>query len=189
MSILRFTSPINQGELRGALAGQFVRPVAVVAMGNPYRGDDAAALHVIEGLQESPELRIFNVETAPESFLVPVASCGARVCLLLDALDAGGTPGDIILLAPEDLEETDFTTHGLSPKAFLQALGDLSGMKLLIIGLQPGPQRDGEQLSPQVECAAAALRSVIVELAGSAGRGGHGRRTSGSAGSAGAHPQ
>lgn len=161
MTLRVLTPPVESRDLARRLAAELPPPVAVVAMGSPWHGDDAAAIAVARDLAAPPPHRLFNVETAPESFLVPIAECGARSCLLVDALDAGQAPGAIVLLEPEDLEQLDATTHGLSPKAFLQALRDMSGMQLLVLGIQAGPNRQGEDLSAEV---AVAARTVSASL-------------------------
>jgi hydrogenase 3 maturation protease len=164
MAVHILHQPLSAETLASRLTALLPPPTAVVAMGSPDRGDDAAGLRIADRLSDWPDGLVFNVETAPESFLMPISKCGARSCLLVDALDAGAEPGDIVTLEPADLEHTDFTTHGLSPKAFLQALAELSGMHLTVLGVQPGHLRQGSELSPQVEqsveCVAEALAAL-----------------------------
>ena len=152
---------VSAARLAGRLAALLPPPAAVVTMGSPWRGDDALGMAVAAELGPQPPDRLFNVETAPESYLVPIARCGARSCILVDALDAARSAGDILLLDPEDLEHADFTTHGLSTKAFLQALRDASGMRLLVLGVQPGTCRQGETLSAEVAAAARTVAEAI----------------------------
>jgi len=169
MAVHVLKSPVSADALAARLAAAVDSPVAVVAMGSPWRGDDAAALRVADRLAGLPGLgprRLFNVETAPESFLIPIGTCGAKSCILLDALDAGASPGDVVLLEPEDLEHTDFTTHGLSPKAFLAALAELSGMTLLVLGIQMGPIREGDRVSDAVGRAAEAVAEALGRVCG-----------------------
>ena len=49
MHILR--APLAWQALRDLLAGEVVAPLAVVTMGNPWRGDDGAAIKVAERLR------------------------------------------------------------------------------------------------------------------------------------------
>ena len=164
MAVRILSHPVRADDLAGRLAAELTMPVSVVTMGSPWRGDDAAAIEVGRRLQGRAALRLFNVETAPESYLMPIARCGAASCVLVDALDAGADPGDVVLLAPEDLQHTDFTTHGLSPKAFLRALGELSGMTLVVLGIQVGGVRDGEVLSGPVARAADTVATALTAL-------------------------
>jgi len=166
MAVHVLKTPVSADALAACLAAAVEPPVAIVAMGSPWRGDDAAALRVADLLQARRVALLFNVETAPESFLVPIGTCGAKSCILLDALDAGASPGDVVLLDPEDLEHTDFTTHGLSPKAFLAALAETSGMTLRVLGIQPGPVRQGDQVSDAVGRAAEAVAEALECVCG-----------------------
>lgn len=162
MALRLLKQPVSPGDLARLLAAELPPPVAVVAMGSPWRGDDAAGCLVAECARLPEGVRLFSVETAPESFLLPIGTCGAKSCILVDAVDAGASPGDVVLLEPEDLEHTDFTTHGLSPKAFLQALADLSGMRLLIVGIQPGALRTGRELSSPVRQAVDVIAEALA---------------------------
>jgi len=164
MAVHVLASPVSADALVACLVAAVESPTVVVAMGSPWRGDDAAALRVADRLRDRGVAPLFNVETAPESFLVPIGICGAKSCILVDALDAGAPPGAVVLLEPEDLEHTDFTTHGLSPKAFLAALAELSGMTLLVVGIQPGPVRQGDRLSDVVGCAAKVVAEALVRV-------------------------
>ena len=166
MAVHVLNSPVSANALAARLAAAVEPPTAVVAMGSPWRGDDAAALRVADRLRARGLARLFNVETAPESFLVPIGTCGAKSCILVDALDAGASPGDVVLLEPADLEHTDFTTHGLSPKAFLAALAELSGMTLLVLGIQMGPIREGDRVSDAVGRAAEAVAEALGRVCG-----------------------
>jgi len=172
MAVHVLNSPVSANALAARLAAAVEPPTAVVAMGSPWRGDDAAALRVADRLRARGLARLFNVETAPESFLVPIGTCGAKSCILVDALDAGASPGDVVLLEPADLEHTDFTTHGLSPKVFLAALAELSGMTLLVLGIQPGPLRQGDRVSDAVRRAADAVAEALGRVCGPCSTGG-----------------
>ena len=164
MTLRKFTSPVNPDCLARELSARLTAPIAVVTMGNPWRGDDAAAIRVGELLGESDQLMLFNTETAPESFVMPIATCGAASCLLVDTVAAGASPGDVLVLDAEDLQHTDFSTHGLSPKAFLEAVAGLSKMNIAILGIQPGEVREGETLSPVVQHSVDSVVSALQRL-------------------------
>ncbi|HET9708521.1 MAG TPA: HyaD/HybD family hydrogenase maturation endopeptidase [Gemmatimonadales bacterium] len=134
-------------------------PVAgtvVIGLGNPLVGDDGLGLAALEQLRSRGTAR--DVELVDGGTwglsLLPVIESAARV-LLLDAIDAGGSPGTLHILRRADLPRylaTRISPHEVDLQDVL-ALAELRGTlphETVAIGLQPGRVETGCDLSDAV---------------------------------------
>jgi len=156
----------SAASLADALRASFAPPVAIVGVGNALRGDDAFGPAVIAALEPSDRLRLFDVQAVPESFLVPIASCGASAVLFVDAADLGETrachgearraePGRVALIGADRLAEVDVSTHAISLSLVAEALQALA-RESSHSRPKPGDERSespGRRSSPDLPCA------------------------------------
>lgn len=147
----------------------------VIGIGSLLRGDDAVGLCVAEALEKEtlpPEVTIVNTTAAGLSLLELMT--GFDRALVIDAIKTrGGKPGEIYVLAPEDLPEPthSFTVHDVSLRAALDA-GTRMGLplpgRITIIAIEAGdvtPLR--ESCTPEVEDAVPrAVSLALRELQG-----------------------
>ena len=72
--------------------------------------------------------------------------------VVIDALPATGTPGELAVLevGPDDLGEGELDAHGMAPVAVLASLGQLGGSlpPTYIVGCQPADVGEGMGLTP-----------------------------------------
>jgi len=130
--------------------------VCIIALGNPDRGDDGAALLAAERLRE-------------EAMVVPAGRPGLallglltpdRPCILLDVTVSGAPPGsihesDLQELDPSVLPDSRLSSHGFGP-AETFALARSLGRTLprgKFMGIEGESFRLGEGLSPRVRSA------------------------------------
>ena len=139
-----------QKDLQERLKGK----VALVACGNPLRSDDGLGPYVAGRLAPSQKLTVFSCETAPENFLSPIVKSEPQVVVVLDTADFGASPGTVRLVEPEDIMETDFSTHAMSPSLFMSAVKERTLADLLFLAVQPFSTQFGEGLTPEVKKAA-----------------------------------
>jgi hydrogenase 3 maturation protease len=164
----------SPSSLADALRTRFAPPLAVVGIGNALRGDDAFGPAVVAALEPCPALRLFDVQAVPESFLVPIASCGASAVLFVDAADLGAEPGRVALVPAEHLAEVDVSTHAISLALVAEAIQGLargeSGRHVpcALLGAQPADLTTADRLSPAiqsaVQLASAALRAFASSI-------------------------
>ena len=130
----------------------------VLGLGNPLMGDDGLGLAALErlerGWQLPPEVRALDGGTLGLS-LLPLLEEADGV-LILDAIEAGGQPGALILLerdaVPRRLaQRTSCHDDGLAQVLALSELRDTLPGRLVAIGLQPGCVAMGAGLSEEVE--------------------------------------
>jgi hydrogenase 3 maturation protease len=158
------------------------RRVAVLAIGSPLRGDDAAGLRVAEQLRRvrkqrrlktarSSSVRIFLGETAPENLTGQIKKFRPTHLVILDAADARRKkPGSITLVRHDLLRGgSSISTHNLPVNILVQYIRQSVPCKVLILGIQPESHEFGRPLSAPVrkaarlaaEALAAALHEII----------------------------
>ena len=142
----------------------------VVGVGSPLMGDDGLGLAALERLEAEWEFRPFVecVDGATWGMnLLPFIERSGRL-LILDAIDAGREPGELIALEREEIPL--FFSAKLSPHQIelseVLALADLRGTlpeETIAIGLQPGRVEMSYSLSPEVESRLADLVQLCVD--------------------------
>lgn len=145
--------------------------LVVLGIGNPILGDDGAGIHALQRLERQASLpartRLVDGGTAGPDLLEAVRGCSRL--LVLDAVDVGGTPGDVIRLELDSplAVGRPFTVHELGLATLLddlRLLGELPASPILL-GIQPGKIALGTALSPEVERGLEILiREVFGEL-------------------------
>jgi hydrogenase maturation protease len=142
----------------------------VIGLGNPIMADDGVGLAALDRLRESwslpPSVRLVDGGTWGMN-LLPLIEDAAEV-LLLDAIDRGGPPGELVVLEREQVPR--YLGLKLSPHQVdlrevlaLAELRDCLPGKLVAIGLQPGRIEMFSGLSPQVEARMDRLLSAVIE--------------------------
>ncbi|MHA1590326.1 MAG: hydrogenase maturation protease [Candidatus Njordarchaeales archaeon] len=126
--------------------------IAVICLGNEFRKDDAAGIFFCKELQEKNIARVilFYAYSSPEAYILKISE-DAEIShvLIVDAVDAGFPPGEILILEPSDFSEDTLSTHRISLSYLLQFLKK-AGKKILIIGIQPHDTSIGEGVHEEI---------------------------------------
>ena len=122
----------------------------VVGVGNPMRGDDVAGLVLAERVAEKLELEYLRCEEVPENYVGKMLDDPADTILLVDAVDMKQAPGEIGLLAPDELADNGISTHNCSVGLLAKVLAGVKDKQMLILGIQPQNLGWGQPLTPQV---------------------------------------
>lgn len=125
----------------------------IVCVGNQLRGDDGAGPAIAGKLGADMPWRVFDTQTAPESFLMKIAAGKPESVVLIDALDFGAAPGAVDLAPAGNVGGQGPSTHGPAPIAFLEALGMAHPCPCWVLGIQPQRVEFGDSLSGPVEAA------------------------------------
>ncbi len=173
-------SPEVAALLRAQLRGR----VAVMGVGNPLRGDDAVGSIVARKLQRAfawvppaevddvpvTTVAIVDAEEIPESYLDVLCAAHPAVVVLVDAADVGAPPGAVVLLDGSRLADHVSSTHRTPLAPVARYLERRTGARVLLAGIQPGPERWGDGLSGAVEDTANRLTNILWDAlrAGSA---------------------
>ena len=148
------------------------RPVLVLGVGNPLMGDDGIGLELLErlraGYRVGDDVQLVDGGTWGMNLLPLIEQAGTL--LLLDAIDGGRAPGELVVLEAGELPRQ--LSHKLSPHqidlAEILALcllrGTLPG-RAMAIGVQPATVAMGLGLSPVADAGLApALSRVARQL-------------------------
>jgi len=176
-------------DLRALLRGR----VVVMGIGNPLRGDDGVGSALARLLRQSLQttslppdsaapdlsatfvrsvataLTIIDAEEIPESWVGPAVAARPDAVLLIDAVELGAEPGATALLSAAELAGQVLFTHRTPLRPVADYLAVETGARVALLGIQPGPQRWGEQLSAAVSAAAADLVLLLTEVLEDAG--------------------
>ena len=141
--------------------------MAVVGVGSDLRGDDAAGLRVAARLAAwaarggTTRLAAFVGGAAPENFTGEISRFRPDCVVLVDAAHLGRAPGEVALIAPEQVGGLAFSTHMLPVPIFLDYLRATTGCRAVVIGIQVG-QKD--VLAPLTPAVAAGVRRLVAAL-------------------------
>lgn len=144
----------------------------VIGVGSPLMGDDGIGLAALEALRSSwsfePELELMDGGTWGMN-LLPFIESASRV-LLLDAIQAGREPGEVVRLEDDAIPRffaTKLSPHQIDLKEVLALaeLRDTLPEQLVVLGLEPGKIEMSATLSEPVRDAMPdLLRAVIGQL-------------------------
>lgn len=156
--------------MSGELLREFLRPllrgrVAVLGVGNILRGDDGFGIALVQRLAERglPLLAV-DAGTVPENHVAVAARFSPDTVLLADCLDHGGLPGDVAVLAGEELSEEVVSTHGFPLSMLMDEIARRTGAAVRLLGVQPADLTLGAELSPPVLAALDHLESLFADL-------------------------
>jgi hydrogenase maturation protease len=139
----------------------------IIALGNPDRGDDGAALQVASRFRgRIPVVLAGRPGTGLLDLMLP-----SETCILLDVTVSGAPPGTVHeipldVLTPESLPDARVSSHGFGPGEAL-ALGRALGRKLprgLFLGIEGEAFGAGAGFSDAVKRGMSALEQRIREF-------------------------
>jgi hydrogenase maturation protease len=144
---------IRGAQVERALAEWMRSPALILGIGNPLRGDDAVG-PMICTLADSP--LAVDCADAPERYLDLARDGRVGRVLLVDAVDFGGPPGEVLFCATADLTERFGTTHDSGLAVLARYIETEYRKPVAVLGVQPGDTRFGAEMS------AAALAAVAT---------------------------
>jgi len=147
------------------------RRVHLMGAGNELRTDDAVGLEIVSSLRSrlggspAPGVKIYAGSPMPERLLARLASKEGRI-VVFDAVEASGTPGEVVFRSMGDTKYGFFGTHNIPLRlvpGLTARLGDV-----FLVGVQPGSLEVGLGLTSEVRESVKAIVGVVAE--GVAGR-------------------
>ena len=141
----------------------------ILGVGNLLLRDEGVGVHVARSLLEMalPEgVKVLDGGTSPD---LPYLVEEAEKVVVVDAVQAGGEPGAIYRLTPEDVaarSETLISAHQMSLLENLRAMSLESGPReVVIIGVEPKEISWGLELSPELkEKLPQIVQAVLTEV-------------------------
>ncbi len=136
----------------------------IVGVGNALRGDDGFGPELAARLAGNARCPAIDGGESPEDCGPQVLAARPDKLLFADAVAFGGAPGELVLLAPEQLgDKVAVTTHNLPLVMFLKYLRQqLPRTDIRILGVQPRQIDPGKGLSPEVARTVRALKELLA---------------------------
>jgi coenzyme F420 hydrogenase subunit delta len=124
------------------------KPTLVLGIGNTLFGDDGFGCAVIDYVETHfhvPEsVCLLDVGTGVRKLLFTLCLSPARPrqLIIIDAIDAGRTPGEVFEINPSEIPVVkldDFSLHQLPTSNLLRELQETCGVKVRVLACQTGP--------------------------------------------------
>jgi hydrogenase maturation protease len=136
------------------LAKGIIKPKIIVAgLGNLLLRDDGVGVHVIKALQKDQIHDIITVEVGCAVFDSLHLLEAADKILLIDAMEAGGSPGSVYLCDLSDIDgrPEQGSLHHLSIITALQTFAKKRASIIKLVGIEPAVIDYGLELSDAVQ--------------------------------------
>jgi coenzyme F420 hydrogenase subunit delta len=155
-------SEIGQSGIEQSDLPDFCRkPTLVLGVGNILFGDDGfgcAVVDYLESLYQIPEaVCLLDAGTGVRKLLFTLCLSSARPqrLLIMDAIDAGRSPGEIFEIDPAEIPPVkldDFSLHQLPTSNLLRELQEACGVEVRVLACQtePLPEEISQGLSKAV---------------------------------------
>jgi coenzyme F420 hydrogenase subunit delta len=140
------------------------KPILVLGIGNVLFGDDGFGCAVVEYLENHHSLPeavcLLDAGTSVRKllFTLCLSPIRPRRLLILDAIDAGRTPGELFEINPADIPPVkldDFSLHQLPTSNLLRELQESCAVEVRVLACQTGPlpEEISPGLSPPIQAA------------------------------------
>ncbi len=128
--------------------------ICLVGVGNDLRGDDSAGLQVSRTLRArlpgNDRFLVLDGGPAPENLTGKVRKFHPELVLFVDAAHLDEAPGTINWIPVEAIDGMSASSHSLPFSLLAQYLTLELDCKVAVLGIQPGQNEVGEEMSPAV---------------------------------------
>jgi hydrogenase 3 maturation protease len=148
--------------------------IAILGIGNPFRSDDGAGVLVARALsdcecaRDTEHLLIIEAGHAPENATGELRKFAADLVLMIDAAEMGEMPGTVKWIPDESIDGMSASTHSLPLSMLARYLTLELNCTVALLGIQPGSNEVGEQVSQEVLRTVNEIVAVLAELIGAA---------------------
>lgn len=151
------------------LANKSAKPprIAILGVGNEFRSDDAAGVLVVRALADreytgnTRHVLLIDAGHAPENTTGELRRFAPDLILIIDAADMGETPGTVKWIPEEAIDGMSASTHSLPLSMLAHYLRLETNCTVALLGIQPGLNEVGEQVSAVVS---KAIQEIVNEL-------------------------
>ncbi len=138
----------------------------LLRIGNRLRSNDGVDPLLASRLAGKVRTEVLDVGDTPENYHGPLMQCKPNVILAIDAVRAGGNPGEVSLISPGEITDRATSTHDFYLRDVLKLLSRETGAPVLVLGIQPATTRLGENLSRLTSAALIRLEELLLEILG-----------------------
>jgi len=151
-------------EVKAALAPK--GRTLVITLGSILRADDGVGPYVCANVKfKSPQLRLLDAGTTPESIAQTAIDWKPDKIILIDAAHFEGTAGEVRVIPLKAINQaTVISTHSFPLSVTFSIVQEDTGAELVVIGVQAKSLDYQEGLCPEVAAAAAKLVNYFNSL-------------------------
>lgn len=153
-------------DLRHILAQSTDIRRTIVCIGNTLKGDDGVAIELYQKLTGKINAELIDAGTVPENYIQRIIKNEPQMIVLIDAVNFGGSAGQVQVFNPEQIPEVATSTHVMSLWFFSDILKRESNSRMFLVGIQPQQLELGSGLSKPVGEAVEQLSRLFIELFG-----------------------
>ncbi len=135
----------------------------LLCLGNRDRGDDGVGPRLASEIKDKVNFKVIDAGVAPENYTGVIKRLDPDTIVIVDAVYFDGKPGDIRLFSGDDLRVGKISTHDMSPKLLIQYLKSSTDAKIYVLGIRPGSNKFGQDLSPEVRAALDKLKYTFQQ--------------------------
>ncbi len=152
--------------MKAALAPAQGGRTLLMTLGSELRADDGVGPYLSSLVKFRRDgLRLIDAGTVPESVAQTAIDWKPAKIILVDAADFGGEPGELRVIALEDINKhTLVSTHNFPLSVTFSVVKEDTGAELAVIGVQAASLDHREALSPAVKAAADELAAYFNSL-------------------------
>jgi hydrogenase 3 maturation protease len=147
--------------LQEQLAARIQGNVAIVGIGNPCRGDDAAGSLVARQIREAPGVRVIDAQDVPEDYLCLLVNQQPDTVVLIDAVDLGSAPGSVALLDKDQVAGYWPSTHRVPLCLLMNYLERETNAHVFLLAIQPRQTVFLQPVSEEVNASVTRLAAVL----------------------------
>jgi len=138
--------------------------IVIVGMGDRMKGDDGAGSIVAEKLTRTikrKDIRIIDAGNAIENYIGLIEKFHPDTVVVIDAVDFGGSPGEIKTMDPDELQEITTSTHTFSLPLLINHIKITTGARCNLVGIQPKKIDVSENISTEIQ---KSIKKLIEDL-------------------------
>lgn len=130
--------------------------IAILGVGNPFRSDDAAGMLIARALlnrecaADTEHVLIIGAGHAPENTTGELRKFAPGLVLIIDAAEMGEKPGSIQWIPEDRIDGMSASTHSLPLSMLARYLRLELSCTVTLLGIQPGSNEIGENVSAEV---------------------------------------
>ncbi|HPP30639.1 MAG TPA: hydrogenase maturation protease, partial [bacterium] len=138
--------------------------MVIVGMGDRMKGDDGAGSLIAEKLSRTikrKDIRIIDAGNAIENYIGLIEKFRPDTVVVIDAVDFGGSAGEIKIMDCDELQEITTSTHTFSLPLLISHIKTETGARCKVIGIQPKKIGISEDISTDIQ---KSIKKVIEDI-------------------------
>ncbi len=144
------------------------KPIAIVGMGQPLKGDDSVGIMIIERLEKAgipSKYLLINTGAVPENCTGILRKHSPNLILFIDAAQLNLLPGEIGLFHYSQVESLGVSTHSIPFDILCHYIVSEIKADIWILGIQPTQNNFLEPVSIEVQNSAEEIIQFFVSSA------------------------